>query len=312
MLDGVLLINKSAGPTSHDVVQSLRKIFKQKSVGHGGTLDPIAEGLLLILMGRGTKLSPYLLNNDKKYAFTFQLGVSTDTWDKTGQILSKKTVPESSDFLSLAREELLKAQGHLTLPVPSFSAVKIKGRKLYEYMREGGKSPPPPKREMHFYDLKIKNLQKDKVSVELSCTKGSYIRSWVDLIGRRLKTGAVLEKLTRLVSEPFHIQQALTVDQVSDLLKKKPVFEVQELKSAFIPFSQALPHITPLAILESRDLSQGRISPDLLFHLKPFQQDVNIHKKGRTLRIMSANSQKMLALLNIQPFKMPQFLRVFK
>ena len=147
MVHGVLLINKTAGGTSHSVVNALRKVIGQKAVGHAGTLDPMAEGLMIILLGYGTKLSNYLLMSDKSYRFTFRLGVTTDTLDKTGQVMEKKAVNLQPE----AVEKVLKdSQGKISLPVPLFSAVKIKGKKMYEYEREN-KTVVPPERDMFFY-----------------------------------------------------------------------------------------------------------------------------------------------------------------
>ena len=203
---GFLLINKTAGGTSHNVVNSLRHIMKQKQVGHAGTLDPMAEGLMVILLGYGTKLSNYLLINDKSYHFTLRLGMITDTLDKTGEIVTKKEVnPDPRQV----RHVLENSQGTLSLPVPLVSAVKIKGKKLYEYKKEN-KSVSLPIRDMHFYNLNVKDIGKETVELELSCSKGSYIRSWVAFVGDVLGTGACLEKLTRLSSSPFHVESSLT------------------------------------------------------------------------------------------------------
>ena len=313
MVHGILLINKTAGSTSHDVVHSVRKILNQREVGHSGTLDPIAEGLILILLGQGTKLSQYLLMNNKRYEYTFKLGVTTDTLDKTGKVLVEKTVHHSSEQI---RKIIETCQGVLSLPVPLFSAVKIKGRKLYEYGRVG-QEVVPPKREMFFYDLEIKSIDRDQVKVGISCSKGSYIRSWVSYVGEQLKTGACLEQLFRTWSEPFYLKSALTVEKAAEILKDEKQFNTsiiqKKLSPAFIPFSQALPHLTAIKnpSQDGKSIRQGRLSEALLLNLKEAQKKTNQTKKDQIVRVMSSNNSEMLALLELRPFKSPRIRKVF-
>jgi len=313
MINGVLLINKKAGCTSHSVVNTLRKLIGQKQVGHAGTLDPMAEGLLVILLGYGTKLSNYLLMNDKKYKFTFRLGVVTDTLDKTGKIISQKPVTVDVDRI---KQSVLNSQGKISLSVPLFSAVKVKGKKMYEYEREN-KDIKPPKRDMFFYDLVIKNIKKDTVEVELSCSKGSYIRSWVFFVGETLGVGACLEHLVRLSSSPFGIKSALTIQEIEEKLgsdKTRPMdIFLEKISPAFIPFSKAIPHIQSVVVSsnDERLLRQGCISRNLKMSLEDKQKDVNKNQKAQTIKVMSVSMDRLLALLELRPFHSPQFLRVF-
>ena len=326
MIHGVLLINKTAGGTSHDVVRAVRKILRQKAVGHAGALDPLAEGLMVILLGYGTKLSHYLLTADKQYHFTLRLGVTTDTLDKTGKITGTKEVRLSEERI---KQVLQKSQGPLSLPVPLVSAVKIKGKKLYEYKR-ANQAIETPLREMTFYDLKIKNIQPETVEVVLSCSKGSYIRSWVSFVGKELKTGACLETLTRLKSAPFKVESSLTLQEVEKRINPtgfekdansedfpaispaKPLHEA--LSPAFIPFSCALPHLVAVRAGGRQDeieLRQGKIPSNLKASLMEEQKTVNKSQENRTVRVMNYNNTKMLALLELKPFVSPKFLRVF-
>ena len=314
---GVLLVRKKSGITSHDVVHSLRKIIGQKEIGHGGTLDPIAEGLMLILLGQGTKLSNYLLVNNKRYFFSFCLGAETDTLDRTGKILSQKPVNVS---LQTIKYVLKQNQGKCMLPVPLFSAVKIRGKKLYEYVR-ANRQVEPPVREMFFYDLEIKNIISNQVTVELSCRKGSYIRSWVALIGQQLKTGAYLDSLVRLRSEPFSLSSALDVCEIQDRLATpqsvsedgKTINWQKRLAPAFIPFSESLPHIQPVVISmqAEQQMKQGRIPIYLLVSLKADQKEVNQQRVEKIVRVMSHSTGQMAALLKLKVFKPPEILRVF-
>ena len=311
MVHGVLLVHKKAGGSSHSLVHSVRKVIGQKAVGHGGTLDPMAEGLMLILLGQGTKLSNYLLSNDKSYRFTFCLGTTTDTLDKTGCVISTQSVSLKQDQIEKC---IHKAQGEMYLPVPLYSAVKVKGKKLYQYVRSN-KPVSLPYRKMFFYDLKIIQIGCDKVEVEISCSKGSYIRSWVAFIGEQLGTGACLEKLLRLKSNPFELKSALTLEDVQSRLRKNSDFHhrslLKNLKPAFIPLSDALPHIQPVSISETEEklLSRGQISSNLLIYLKKDQKEVNIERKAKKIRLMCQS--RLVALFELKPFQSPQILRVF-
>ena len=313
MVHGILLVNKASGGTSHSVIHSLRKILGQKMVGHAGTLDPMAEGLLVVLLGYGTKLSNYILMNDKRYHFFFQLGVTTDSLDKTGNVLNKKKVDLNLDFIS---KTLKQSQGLLSLSVPLLSAVKIKGRKLYEYKR---KNQPiePPVRKMFFYDLKVKGIQSDKVEVALSCSKGSYIRSWVSFVGDQLGSGACLEKLIRLESHPFSLHCSLKVQEIEERLKEEEELKssslVEKLGPAFIPISKALPHLPSICISrpDEKRIRYGQISDDIKRELQERQKEVNKTREIQTVRVMSYNNEQMLALLELRPFISLKTLRIF-
>ena len=314
MVHGVLLVNKPEGVSSHHLVSSLRKILGQKKVGHGGTLDPMARGLMLLLLGQATKISNYLLMNDKQYRFVLKLGVRTDTLDRTGQVLQTRKVDVTEGQI---REALLQGVGKLKMEVPLCSAVKVKGKKLYEYMRSR-QAITPPVREMNFYDLKIWNIGKDTAEVEISCAKGSYVRSWVEFVGQKLGTGACLQDLVRLKSHPFKLTEALSLQEVADRLqrqKEEGGGDLEQatagLKPAFIPFSQALPHLPFVKVspAEERDLNRGRLSPNLFSCLKPLQKQVNLEEKAQNARILNGN--QMVALLHLKPFASPEILRVF-
>ncbi len=320
MVHGVLLINKTKGGTSHSVVTALRRIIQQKEIGHAGTLDPMAEGLLLVLLGYGTKLSHYLLTNDKRYRFMFRFGIITDTLDKTGTTINQQKVQLEQKHIKQVLENNL---GKLSLPVPLVSAVKIKGKKLYEYKRKS-QSVTPPTREMTFYNLNIKNItthhchtdNNPTVEVELSCSKGSYIRSWVSFIGEEMGTGACLEELMRLHSTPFNIEKALTLQEVEKRLNREEINSetiAEKLYPAFIPFPKALPHIESVCVArqDERQLRQGQISKSIKLALQDKQKEVNRSKETQTIRAMNHNNKQMLALLKLQPFLSPRFLRVF-
>lgn len=220
-LNGLILINKEPGVTSHDVVFSLRKILKEKQVGHIGTLDPMAEGLLVCLIGEAVKLSDYMMGSDKKYRLTLKMGVETDTWDITGKILKTVDAVVADEVIRRAVFNLSDLQ---SLPIPMYSAKKIDGKKLYEVARKASATTPPgdnqetlfegPLKEMKFWDLQITKIQYPFVSLEFQCSKGSFVRSWVYSLGRQLGVGAALTRLERLSIGEFQVKDAVTLEKL--------------------------------------------------------------------------------------------------
>lgn len=232
MLNGLLLLDKPTGLTSHDVVAKLRHILRQKSIGHTGTLDPLATGLLVMVLGEATKLSDYLLSEDKEYAVTIQLGITTDTLDREGQILTREDVNLSSDTIEAAA---LKLQGEFQWPVPIFSAVKVEGKKLYEHGRKG-RDVETPVKKMGFWDVRLKRVDGATVDVVLKCSKGSFIRTWASKLGEALGTGAVVSELRRLSVGTWRVEDAITLPD----LQERAGEDLAPLPS-FIPLADALP-----------------------------------------------------------------------
>lgn len=308
---GVLLINKIDSNTSHDIVQKIRHIFQQKAVGHAGTLDPLAQGLLVILLGQATKLSHYLLNNDKRYWLKMKFGLETDTFDREGKVLKSKPVHLRQETIEEALRESL---GELQLTVPYFSAVKVKGRKLYSYARVGEKVDLPVK-IMSFYDLKILNIGKDTASVSISCTKGSYMRSWVHFVGEKLKTGACLMELTREKSFPFHLSDSVTVKELEESFREGPPESKEVLKQhfpkSFLLTAESLPQY-PAVELTKKDretLFTGQIPGFLIEESMSWQIEVNKTHKSQIFQ--AVKDKQLLALLELQPFKKVKILKNF-
>lgn len=253
---GLLLMNKPRGWSSHDMVSFLRKRLKISSVGHCGTLDPEAEGLLVMLVGEGTKLSQYLLEKDKSYEFEARLGLETSSFDLDGEVLRDEPVEFPVSQIQQAGELL---QGEFDWPVPRFSAKKVQGQKLCDRARRGEEFEPPRKL-MKFYDFKLESIEGREVRGQISCSKGSYIRTWVNELGKALGCGATLTKLVRTRSEPYRLQGA-----VSPEILEKAVGEGAWPQGAFIPLTEALPgwpHVRALGESE-RLLKNGQISGDL-------------------------------------------------
>jgi tRNA pseudouridine55 synthase len=215
-MNGILLIDKPQGLTSHDVVFKIRKKVGIKKVGHGGTLDPLATGLLLILVGKATKKSNNFTQAKKKYEFDCRLGISTDTDDAEGKVL------KTADISALSSEEIINAvtsfKGEIVQEVPKYSAVKVNGKKLYQLAREG-KNIRLPKRKVQVYKIKVKKINLPAVSLEVLCSKGTYIRSICRDLGKKLGCGGITSKLRRTYIEPYDIKEAHNLKKIDDMSK---------------------------------------------------------------------------------------------
>ena len=215
-MDGIIVINKEKGCTSHDIVYKIRKMFNTK-VGHTGTLDPNATGVLPILLGKGTKISKYLIEHDKEYEVVLQLGVKTTTADEEGEIREEKEVLKES-LEQLEIERILKSFiGKIKQMPPKYSAIKVNGRKLYEYARKGQEIEIKP-REVEIYNIEITNIQKEKKQIEfkVSCSKGTYIRTLCEDIAEKMRTVGYMKELKRTKVGNFNIEQAITLGQLQE------------------------------------------------------------------------------------------------
>lgn len=213
--NGILNIDKPQGITSHDVVDIVRKIFPGIKVGHTGTLDPIATGVLPICIGKATKLSDELLSENKVYKVKMLLGVETDTYDITGKIVFANTLNEDEIYI---KERIKRFIGKSSQIPPIYSAIKIKGKKAYEYARNGENVSLKP-REIEIFnidDIDV-NLRKRQVSFVVSCTKGTYIRSLVHDIGIKLGCGATMIELKRLKTGDFDINDSIDLYEFLNL-----------------------------------------------------------------------------------------------
>jgi len=225
-LDGALLIDKPAGPTSHDVVDAIRRHFNLKKVGHCGTLDPNATGLLIIVLGRGTKLSERLMSDDKVYEGTIKFGETTDSYDADGELVGSLPVPPLTlDQLNEIAGEFI---GDLMQVPPMVSAVKKGGVPLYKLARKGIEVPREP-RLIHIYNFRFSDYQEPLGSFRIACTKGTYVRSIAHELGEKVGCGAHLASLRRSASGKFDVAQAIPL---ATALKLSP----QELEQMVIPF----------------------------------------------------------------------------
>ena len=194
-MDGIIIINKPKNYTSHDIVYKIKKATDEK-VGHTGTLDPLATGVLPILIGKGTLCSKYLINHDKTYQVELKLGIKTETADSEGKIVEEKEVLEEALKEETIKKVLSFFLGKQTQVPPIYSAIKVKGKKLYEYARKGEKVEIEP-RNIEIYKIELKNVDKANkvISFEVSCSKGTYIRSLCEDIAKQLGTVRIYVKL---------------------------------------------------------------------------------------------------------------------
>jgi tRNA pseudouridine55 synthase len=220
-VNGILLFDKPRGWTSHNAVSFVRRKTGQKKVGHAGTLDPLATGLLVLLVGQATKWSDELMGHDKEYTGFFRLGMITDTYDLEGKVLSESvfshiTQQAVEDSFSVFRGEIEQA-------APIFSAIKKQGRKLYELAR-AGVAVEAPLRRITIHELRMTEFHLPEVGFYLKCSKGTYVRSLANDIGRRLDCGAALSALRRMSSGSFHVDNAWT----KDAFASAPVSEIEK------------------------------------------------------------------------------------
>jgi tRNA pseudouridine55 synthase len=229
-LDGALLIDKPAGPTSHDVVDAIRRTFGLKKVGHCGTLDPNATGLLIIVLGRGTKLSEKLMADDKVYEGTIKFGETTDSYDADGQLLSTRPVPSLS--LEQLNEVAAQFVGDLRQTPPMVSAVKVKGVPLYKLARKGVEVSREP-RLVHIYNFRFTGYREPVGTFKIACTKGTYVRAIAHELGQQLGCGAHLATLRRTASGKFDVAEAAPFEEILKL-------STAELAQRVIPFLRLL------------------------------------------------------------------------
>jgi len=248
--DGVILIDKEGGRTSFDVVRQVRRFSGIKKVGHAGTLDPFATGLLIVMLGEGTKLSPHLTAGEKIYQATMRLGVETDTLDQTGEIVKRSEVPELRP--RLLRQAALEFVGEIEQVPPQFSAVNYNGRRAYSFAREGIRVDLQ-KRKVRIRSLEITSVNLPDVAISVACSSGTYIRSLAADLGRRLGPGAHLTSLRRLKSGTFDVRDALGLKKLESL-SKDSVFQ-----GKVIPLFEALPDMLEIRVddLMARKIRNG-------------------------------------------------------
>lgn len=223
-MDGILLINKEENMTSHDVVNRLRKILHMKKIGHSGTLDPNATGVLLVMLGTATKVLPFLEDTDKEYVAEMVLGKRTLSDDVWGEVLEEKAVCEITDFHSVLNE----FKGEIEQVPPMISSVRVNGRKLYEYAR-ANEEVERPKRKVTIYDIEV--LDEEKLQFRVSCSSGTYVRSLCHDIAEKTGNLGCMSSLVRTKVGRFSIDDCVTLEDVAN--GKVPLHSVTEILSHY-------------------------------------------------------------------------------
>lgn len=237
--DGVLIVDKEEGETSFSVVRKVKKLLKVSKVGHAGTLDPFATGLLLVLVGQGTKLSPYLMAGDKTYLGTLTLGTETDTLDRTGRVTAVKPVPKLDP--ELVRERARAFVGETEQTPPSFSALKVQGKRAYSLARKG-LPVILEKRRVRIMELAVLSLDLPDVTFRVVCSSGTYVRTLAADLGKELGVGAHLKALRRTAIGPYGVEDALRSGDMGA--------SAEAVKKRIIPLRRALPHFTEVEVDE--------------------------------------------------------------
>ena len=258
-MDGIIVINKPKGITSHDVVYKVKKIFNEK-VGHTGTLDPNATGVLPLLIGQGTKLSKYLIEHDKIYKVQLTLGKKTDSADVEGNVIEERDVDEKSLNTQNIKNVLNSFIGKSKQIPPMYSAIKVKGKKLYEYARKGQTVDIEP-REIEIFEINLINIENLSIDFTVHCSKGTYIRSLCEDIAKKLGTIGYMEELERLKVGNFCINDSITIEEL-DVNKANSEF----FNKHFITFEKHFENINKI-ILNDKKLSLFLNGVNLLVHL---------------------------------------------
>jgi len=282
-MNGYLLVNKPQGPTSHDVVMKMRRIFKTKKVGHTGTLDPLATGLMVILIGKATKAADYITADNKAYIAEAQLGIVSDTLDITGELcyLEKKSFSENE-----IKEALLSFKGESEQLPPMYSAKKINGKKLYELARKGEEVVRKASL-INISEIKILEINGDKVKFYVHCSKGTYIRSLIDDFGKKLGYGAVMTALKRVSTGNFSFENDYVYNIEEIEKEENPSKLLQCVDKAFYDYPKLCFNLQEERIIKNGipfDFSRSRIK--------------NIYNEGDILRAYSENGE-FFALMEV-------------
>ena len=249
-LNSLLLLDKPHGLSSHSAVHRIRKITGEERVGHAGTLDPMATGVLVILLGSAVRLSEWIVDHDKKYRATVKLGVETDTYDATGNVTQTSSVKRQSEEIRAVLETFVGKQEQIP---PAHSAIQIQGKRAYKLARQGVEIEMQP-RAIEIFAITNVEIENDIVTFDVHCSKGTYIRSLAHDIGAKLGTGAHLAALRRTASGNFLIEQSLTLEQVSDAVAQN------NLEKFLLPMDLAVPQFDAVYLnqAQTRALRNGQ------------------------------------------------------
>ncbi len=236
MVHGILNVYKEKGYTSHDVVAKLRGIVGQKKIGHTGTLDPDATGVLPVCLGKATKVCDLLTDKDKTYRAVLRLGITTDTQDISGEILKEENPGNLQE--AEVRDAILSFVGEYEQIPPMYSALKVNGKKLYELAREG-KTIERKSRPVKIHEIKIEEMDLPRVSFTVTCSKGTYIRTLCHDVGEKLGVGGCMEELERIAVGRFHLRDALTLKEIQEMQEEGSLEEIlRPVDSVFLQYPE--------------------------------------------------------------------------
>ncbi|GAP63283.1 tRNA pseudouridine55 synthase [Ardenticatena maritima] len=250
-MDGILIVDKPAGMTSHDVVARVRKLARQRKIGHAGTLDPLATGVLVLGLGKATRLLEYLTGHDKRYLAAVMLGQTTTTYDAEGEVV--RTYEGEWPSREAVEAALERFRGEIEQRPPLFSAIKQGGERLYEKARRGENVDVPPRRVI-IHELHLLRYAPPLLELDVRCSKGTYIRSLAHDLGEALGTGAFLAALRRTASGPFTIEQAHTLPEIEAAARERRLDEL------LLPLGAGLETLPAVRLSpeEARRLAQGQ------------------------------------------------------
>jgi tRNA pseudouridine55 synthase len=296
MRDGLLILDKPAGITSHDVVNRVRRATRIRQVGHAGTLDPLATGVLVICLGRATRLSEYLLGHDKAYRATIRLGVETTTYDADGEVVATHAVNVERVAIEQSLQSLV---GAIQQVPPMYSALKRDGQKLYDLARQGIEVEREA-RSVVIHSIELCSYQAPDATIDVRCSAGTYIRSIAHDLGATLGTGAHLTALTRTAAGPFTIDQAIPLDTFEAAAR------AEQWHAHLRPMDEALSD-WPLVVLTEPDRSRARNGAPI-FSLKLAGPRCRAHdEQGQLIALLVFDqkkqwwrAEKVLAMINEQ------------
>lgn len=301
-LSGILLVDKPAGPTSHDVVNRVRSLFGTRRVGHAGTLDPFATGLMVMLLGKATRLSEYVIAGDKGYSGLIQLGVTTDTGDRTGSVTRSRPSSITADSLERVRRELVGVSEQVP---PMYSAVRVGGRRLHQLARLGQVAERRPRRiTINEFALDIDSSGDfPQVAFRVHCSKGTYVRVLAEEVGNRLDCGANVLELRRLVSGCWRLADAVQLDELAAASSDERIRHL-------LPLADALPDMPAVTLREdeARLVSSGialtmPVTPDSGCDIREGALVKLLTAHGELAAIAVVNKQEAGRSLTLQPKK---------
>ena len=224
-MNGILIVDKKIGETSFDVIRDVRKKFNMKKVGHTGTLDPMATGVLPILLGDATKLSDFLMDHDKEYVAILKLGKKTNTGDSEGEVIEEGKIPKLET--SKIEEVLKEFLGTSMQTPPMYSAIKVNGKKLYEYAR-AGEEIERNKRKIEIFKIELISYKDDEIEYKVNCSKGTYIRTLCEDISEKLGTVGYMKSLRRTRVGEFSLEDTGKIFSIEDVMKNRPKYDLKE------------------------------------------------------------------------------------